>query len=75
MVRCLIALFLVLILSCYAQDYAEYARGAGIRKKNNRGLVVASALSAVLGGVVGNWMSGKKLKKKYDKEKKDLLQV
>lgn len=32
-------------------------------------------MSAMFGGVVGNWMSARKLKKKHDKEKKDLLQV
>ena len=86
----------LLLVSCFAQDYAEYARGAGnniytlsslsplfhvqysfsgMQKKNNRGVLVASALSAVFGGVVGNWMSSRKLKKKFDKEKRDLLQV
>lgn len=47
----------------------------GARRRNNRGVALASVMSAVFGGVVGNWMTSRKLKKKHDKEKKDLLQV
>lgn len=47
----------------------------GARRRNNRGVALASVMSAMFGGVVGNWMSARKLKKKHDKEKKDLLQV
>jgi hypothetical protein len=66
---------LLVLLSCHAQEYANYARNAGVRKKNNRGTLVASVVTALFTGVTVNWLTGRKLKKKYDKEKKDLLQV
>jgi len=55
------------------QDYAEYARGMG-RKKNNRGSLVVGAIAGLVGFVAGGWFQSGRLKKKHDKDKKDLLQ-
>eukprot|EP01041_Mallomonas_annulata_P004959 gene4959-9920_t len=56
-----------------SQDYAEYARGMG-RKKNNRGVMVVSVIGGVIGFVAGGWLTGRKLKKKHEKEKKQILE-
>ena len=36
--------------------------------------MLVGALGAIFGGVVGSWYTSRKLKKKHDKEKRDLLQ-
>ena len=39
-----------------------------------RGPIVAAAATGVLGGVLGGWFVSSRLKRKHDKEKKELLQ-
>jgi Ca2+-binding EF-hand superfamily protein len=66
---------LVFLAFAYAQDYAEYARGAGMqRKRNSRGPLLTAIVAALCGGAVGTWLKGRSAQKKYSKEKKDLLQ-
>lgn len=58
-----------------AQDYAEYARGAGIaRRRNNNGPVIMAAAAGIFGGVCGWLICGNQMKTKFDREKKDLVQ-
>lgn len=72
---CLIVGFSILAINAQQADYAEYARGAGMaRRRNNRGPFVTAIVAALCGGVVGGWMKGSSCKKKFAKEKKDLLQ-
>jgi len=70
-----ILLILCTISPTHGQDYAEYARGAGMaRRRNNRGPVAMAAATGIFGGLVGSWFASNRLSKKHDKEKKDLLQ-
>jgi hypothetical protein len=56
-------------------DYAEYARGAGMaKKKANSGPLMVGIVGGVVGTMFGGWLQGRKMKKKYDKEKKELIQ-
>lgn len=82
MVNFMLLMLIVLQLQVLveSQDYAEYARGAGYgRRKNantNKGSgssLVVGAITGVLGSVLGSWLTSKKLKTKYDKDRKDLL--
>lgn len=68
-------LVIALIAIASSQDYADYARGAGMaRRRNNRGPVAVAVASGIFGGLVGRWMAGRGLRKKFEKDKKDLLQ-
>jgi len=70
-----ILLFLAtLVLLVGAQDYGEYARGHGMARRNNRGPLVAGVFGGVAGVMLGGMVTGRKLKKKWNKEKKDILQ-
>lgn len=61
-----------------AQDYAEYARGAGRGRAAKKGgggagAVIVSAVAGVAGSFVGSWMQGGRMKKRHEKEKKDMV--
>lgn len=72
---CLLVGLSLLAINAQQNEYADYARGAGMaRKRNNRGPLATALVAAVCGGFVGSWMKGNSCKKKYAKEKKDLLQ-
>mmetsp|Transcript_9553 Transcript_9553/g.10272 ORF Transcript_9553/g.10272 Transcript_9553/m.10272 type:complete len:237 (-) Transcript_9553:2198-2908(-) len=55
-----------------AQDYGQYARGAGaIRRRNNRAPVLAVAVGGFFGGaLVGTFFTSLNLRKKHNKELK-----
>jgi Ca2+-binding EF-hand superfamily protein len=57
-----------------AQDYGEYARGHGMARRNNRGPLMAAVLGGCAGALCGGVMTSRKMKKKWSKEKKDILQ-
>ena len=70
---------MLLFAAVSAQDYAEYARGAGragrARKGGNGGgAVVVSVVAGIAGSVVGGWLQQGRLKKRHEKEKKQLLE-
>lgn len=70
-----VLLVLIFLFAVSGQDYAEYARGAGMaRRKNNRGPIVTAVIAALCGGAVGSYMKGNSAAKKFAKDKKDLLQ-
>lgn len=73
---CLLLSLCLLAGTVRAQDYADAARGAGrgrVKKGGGGASVVFSVLSGVAGSVVGGWLQAGRLRRRHDKEKKDLL--
>jgi len=44
------------------------------KKKANSGPLMVGIVGGVVGTMFGGWLQGRKMKKKYDKEKKELIQ-
>ena len=67
-------LFIVLLLCtaslCVGQQYEGRGR---VRRRGGRGGMLVGLFSGIAGGVVGGWMQARRLRPKFDKEKKDLL--
>ena len=66
----------VLLLLVNGQEYAEYAQRAGrgrTKKAGNGGMLLFSLATGVAASFAGGWLQAGRLKKKHDKEKKDLL--
>lgn len=60
-------------LLCNAQDYAEYARGRGRAKRGGGAGWLLPLVAAAGGTVAGGWIQQGRMKKRHEKEKKDLL--
>jgi len=72
---CALLILLVCVVTGQQNEYAEYARGAGrgrAKKQGGGGLLVA-AITGVAGSFVGGWLQQGRMKKRHEKEKKDLL--
>eukprot|EP01038_Epipyxis_sp_PR26KG_P013834 gene13834-18555_t len=65
----------LLTIVIQAQDYAEYARGAAMqRRRNPRGMIFMGGAGVVLGGLISGWHTSRTMKRRNEKEKKELLQ-
>ena len=71
----LFSLLAICVSLVFGQDYAEYARQRQTRgrKGGNGGAIVVSLVSGVAGSFFGGWLQQGRMKKRHDKEKKDLL--
>lgn len=67
-VKLLFILYCTLCCSSLAQNYGEYARGAGQNRKGNRPVIAGAVAGTVFGGILGAWLGVKYCNKKRDKE-------
>lgn len=66
--------FVVLLLCTASLSVGQQYDGrARVRRRGGRGGVLVGIMSGIVGGTVGGWLQARRLRPKFDKEKKDLL--